>query len=283
MNSEVRIFFRIIGETVKGIRRAKLMNFAIVLTMAAILSIFVCLLRSSLFISNFVDEIGNNMEVSVYLKPGKNPETSAKTFLKYKNIKSIKIKTKEEAWKDFKEQMGFTGEESPLPDTIRVQLKDRKHVDKFVAVVKKLDFTEDVFYAGKLAETVSGVGSKVNMAVIIVVIALILLTFLIINNTIYLVIESRRQEIEIMRMMGVSDHYIKAPYIYQGAFYGFCGAVLAIIPLFALQLGLKNFANLLYITLNSANAYIAIFSGILMGIVVGAIGSTISVKKYLKI
>ena len=283
MSTELRIFFRIIGETVKGIKRARLMNIAIILTMATILSIFACLLRSSLFVSNFISEVGDNMEISVYLKPGKDPQAAAKTFLQYKNIKKITIKTKEEAWKDFKEQMGFSGQENPLPDTIRLQLQDRSHVKKFVEVAKKLDFTEDIFYAGKIADVVADVGNKINVAAIIVVIVLIVLTFLIINNTIFLLIEARKKEIEIMRMMGVSDHYIKSPYVFQGAFYGFCGAVVSFIPLTALHLYFKNTAEVLYISINPLDLAISLLATILMGIFVGAIGSTASVKKYLKI
>lgn len=283
MSIEVRIFFRILGETVKGIQRSKWMNLVIITTMAAILSIFSCLFRSSLFVSHFVSEIGDSIEVSVYLKPEKDPKALAKKFTDYKNIKKIKIITREEAWKEMQQQVDIPELKNPLPDTVRVKLKDKTQVKQFIEVVKKLEEVEGVQYAEQLAENISRIGHFINTAAIIIIIVLGSLTFSIINNTIHLVIESRKQEIEIMRMMGVSDWYIKAPYIFQGVFYGFCGAFLSVIPLVILNSYMYKLAKLFYITVDPANTQIVIISVLLMGIMVGAVGSVFSVKKYLKV
>lgn len=283
MNTELRIFFRIIGETVKGIKRARWMTLAVILSMAAILSIFASLLRTSLFISHFVEEIGRSFEVSVYLKPGKDPKHAQNELSKYKNITDITIKTKEDAWKEFKEQMGFSGTDNPLPDTIRIKLKDKTNVKDFIISVKNLNFTEDVFYAGEIADKVSKIGNHINIAATIVVIALVFLTFVIINNTVYLAIESHKKEIEIMRIMGVSDWYIKAPYVFQGVFYGACGAAFAFIPLFVVDSCLNNVAVVSYVPIDPMNTRIVMLVVFLMGIIVGSVGSMLSVKKYLQV
>ncbi len=259
------------------------MNLVIITTMAAILSIFACLFRSSLFVSHFVSEIGDSIEVSVYLKPGNDPKETVKKFSAYKNIKSIKIITKEEAWKGLKEQIDIPDLDNPLPDTLRIKLEDKTHVKKFIKTVKKLEFAEDVQYAEQLADNIARVGHFINTAALIIIIILGSLTFSIINNTIHLVIESRKQEIEIMRMMGVSDWYIKAPYIFQGIFYGFSGAILSSISLVVLQSYLKNLSELFYITIAPHNTQIVIISVLLMGIAVGAVGSVFSVRKYIKV
>ncbi len=283
MNTEIRIFSRILGETIKGIQRSKWMNLIIITTMAAILSIFSCLFRSSLFISHFVNEVGDSIQVSVYLKEGKDPRAAVKTFSKYKNIKSLKIITREEAWKGMKEQIDIPELRNPLPDTIRVRLKDKTNVKAFIKVVKKMDFVEGVQYAEQLADNIARVGHFINTTALVIIIILGSLTFSIINNTIHLVIESRKQEIEIMRMMGVSDWYIKAPYIFQGIFYGFCGAFLSVITLVILQSYIQKLAGLFYIAINPYNTQIVILSVMIMGIAVGAMGSIFSVRKYLKV
>jgi cell division transport system permease protein len=140
-----------------------------------------------------------------------------------------------------------------------------------------------VFYAGEIADKVSKIGAQVNIAAAIVIIALICLTFLVINNTVYLAIASRKKEIEIMRMMGVSDWYIKAPYVFQGVFYGFCGAIIAFIPLFIVDSLLNNVAVMSYVPVDPMNMRVVILAVLLMGIIVGAIGSMLSVKKYLQV
>ncbi|HSA07048.1 MAG TPA: permease-like cell division protein FtsX [Candidatus Gastranaerophilales bacterium] len=283
INTDIRIFFRVIGETIKGIKRSHWMNLVIISTMAAILSIFGCLFRSGLFVSHFVDEVGNAIQVSVYVKPGHDANNLVKKFSEYKNIEKIKIITREEAWKDLKTQMDIPEINNPLPDTIRVKLKDKAEVKDFIKTVKNLNSVEDVQYAEQFADKVMGVGHFINIAAIVIVIALGGLTFSIINNTIHLVIESRKKEIEIMRMMGVSDWYIKAPYIFQGIFYGFCGAFFAVIPLIALNSYIKKFAELFYIGIDANSSQIVVLSVLFMGIAVGALGSIFSVKKYLKV
>ncbi|OGI01366.1 MAG: hypothetical protein A2Y25_02610 [Candidatus Melainabacteria bacterium GWF2_37_15] len=283
MSAELRIFTRIIGETFKGIKRTRWMNLIIITTMAAILSMFGCLFRTSLFIANFVNELGNSMEVSIYLKQGKNPENVKEEILKYKNIKSIKIITKQQAWEGLKSQMDLPDMGNPLPDTIRVKLVDRSEIDEFIKNVKKIQAVEEVQYAKQLADHISTAGYYANIAALIIIILLSGLTFFIINNTIHLVIESKKQEIEIMLMMGVSNWYIKAPYILQGAFYGFWAGTLAIIPLLVLSYYLKKLADFFYIDYLFLNTNIVILAIILAGIAVGAIGSTISVRKYLKV
>lgn len=75
----------------------------------------------------------------------------------------------------------------------------------------------------------------VNTTMVFVIIISAALTITIINNTIQLVIQSRKEEIEIMRLMGVSNWYIKTPLIMQGAFYGFVSSVIAVLPLNCIQ------------------------------------------------
>ena len=80
----------------------------------------------------------------------------------------------------------------------------------------------------------------VNTTMIFVILISAALTITIINNTIQLVIQSRKEEIEIMRLMGVSNWYIKTPLIMQGAFYGFISSIIAVLPF---KLGARMFSK----------------------------------------
>ncbi len=282
-NTEIRIFSRIIGETIKGITRTRLMNIVIITTMAAILSIFGCLFRTSLALSNFVDELGGSLEVSVYLKPGASTERLKNELLKINNIKELKIIPREQAWKELKAQMDVPNIKNPLPDTIRVKLNDQAEVTTVIKKIKRINTVEGIQYAKQLSDKITRVGNITNMATFIIILILGGLTLSIINNTIHLVIQSRKQEIEIMRMMGVGNWYIRAPYLLQGSFYGICGATFAIIPLYILQSYLLKIAHFLNINLLTMHTQLVIIVLLLMGVVVGAIGSLISVRKYLKI
>jgi len=283
MNAELRMLTRIIGETFRGINRAGWMNIIIITTMAAILSIFGCLFRTSLFITTLVDGLGDSMQVSIYLKQGRDIEQLKQKIVSYKNIKSIKVVTKEEAWKKMKEQLDLSDIDNVLPDKIQVSLHERSQIDGFVAAVKKMDGVDDVFYAKELADQITRAGYYTNIISIVVIILLCGFTFFIINNTIHLVIESRKREIEIMQMMGGANWYIKAPYILQGAFYGFWAGILAIIPIFILSFYLNKLSDFFFISYLYLNTNIVILVTLAAGITAGAAGSVVSVRKYLKI
>lgn len=281
--TEFRIIFRIIIETIKGINRTGLMNFVIIGTMAAILSMFGCMFKTSLGVSSFVRELGSALEISVYLKPSASPETVSQNIFRIGYIKNIKIITKDQAWTDLKSQMDVPNIKNPLPDTLHVRVQDQHQVDNVVSQIKQLKGVEGVQYAQQLAVKLKKVIDITNIAAFIVLAILGSLTLFIISNTIHLVIQSRKQEIEIMRMMGVSNWYIKAPYILQGALYGSLGAFISLVPISILQNYLDKFFSFFQVSAAGSNSNVVILSVLMMGIIVGAGGSIISIHKYLRV
>lgn len=120
--------------------------------------------------------------------------------------------------------------DNPLPDTLHVKVDKPENIDVVFKNVKQLKSVEDMSYAQDLAKKIEAMNHVVNTITVFIVIIMGILTITIINNTIQLVIQSRKEEIEIMRLMGVSNWYIRFPLIMQGAFYGFSGAVIALLP-----------------------------------------------------
>ncbi|OGH96645.1 MAG: hypothetical protein A2104_05385 [Candidatus Melainabacteria bacterium GWF2_32_7] len=281
--TELRIIFRIIIETFRGLSRTGLMNLVIIGTMAAILSIFGCMFKTSLGISSFIQVLGSALEISVYLKPNSNPEIISQEVFKINNVKNVKIITKDKAWEDLKSQMDVPDISNPLPDTLHVKVAKQDKVDNIVNQIKQVKGVEGVQYAQQLAVKLQKVNDITNIATFIVLIFLGGLTLFIISNTIHLVIQARKQEIEIMRMMGVSNWYIRAPYILQGALYGFMGAVISIIPLNILQSYLDKFFNFFQVSVSDVSSNMVTLSVLMMGIIVGAGGSIISIRKYLRV
>ena len=280
--TEFRIIFRIMAETLKGISRTGLMNFVIIGTMAAILSIFGCMFRTSLGITNFVKSLGSTLEISVYLKQGADPKIVSQSVFNIGYVKNIKIITREQAWADLKAQMDVPDIKNPLPDTLHVRLTNQNMVEEVVTKIKALRKVDGVQYAQELARKLERVSDVTNIATFIIVIFLGGLTLFIISNTIHLVIQSRKQEIEIMRMMGVGNWYIRAPYILQGAFYGFMGSLISLIPINILNGYLDKLFTFFQAGMTELNSNAVILSVLIMGVSVGAGGSIISIRKYLK-
>ena len=110
-----------------------------------------------------------------------------------------------------------------------------------------------------------------------------MLTIAIINNTIELVIQSRKEEIEIMRLMGVSNWYIKTPLILQGAVYGFLGALVAIIPIDVVQNYIIKMHEFFMISIDPLAQFAVLFSVLVLGVAFSSIGSFLSIKKHLQV
>lgn len=281
--TELRIVYRIMMETVFDIRRTGIVNLVIVTTIAAILTIFGALFRTTLSISAFAHELGSVLEISVYLKPSADSRVVSKKIHKFEHVQKVTIISKEKSWSDLRREIDIPDIDNPLPDTLHVKVDKPENINPVFAKIKKLSVVADMSYAQELAKKIQFLNQVINTTTVFVMIIVAILTMTIINNTIQLVIQSRKDEIEIMRLMGVSNWYIKIPLIMQGALYGFFGAALALIPLNIVQNMLNNVHKFFLIPspLFAGNVVITVM--FFLGILFGAGGSFLSIKKHLQV
>lgn len=281
--SSVRIIYRIIMETIYGIKRTGLLNLAIVAAMAAILTIFGALFRTGYSLSSFVDKLGNDFEISVYLKPNVDPVYMSSRLRETEHVKKITIITKEEAWETMNRDMDVSGLENPLPDTLHVTVDNPGNIVAVCNAIKKVSGIEDLSYAQAVAKKLQTITTVFNTVTVLVLIGVAMLTIIIINCTIQLVIQSRKEEIEIMRLMGVSNWYIKIPLVLQGAIYGFMGALISLIPLNTLQNALLKLHEFINVPPSELAMNIVVFCIFVMAIFFSASGSMLSIKKHLQV
>ena len=281
---EVRIAYRIVLEAINDIKRTGFVNLVIITTMAAILTIFGVLFRCTLSLSTFAGELGNVLEISVYLKQNTQPSLVKDRINEIKHVKNVKLVTKTESWDGLRKDLGLPNDmTNPLPDTLRVQVDKPNNISDVFAKIKNLPGVEDMGYAKELAKKIQILTHVANTTMVFVIIISAALTITIINNTIQLVIQSRKEEIEIMRLMGVSNWYIKIPLIMQGAFYGFASSIIAVLPLNWIQGLLINVHKFFLIPMPVYAQNIVIIALILIGTSFGAIGSFLSIKKHLQV
>ncbi len=281
---DIRIAYRILMEAVNDILRTGwTINIVIITTMAAILTIFGILFRFTLSLSAFAGELGNVLEISVYLKQNASPSTVSDRIRTVKHVKSIKLIPKVDSWNNLKKDLGLHDMENPLPDTLRVRVDKPENTMEVYNSIKTMSGVEDIGYAKELAKKIQLLTHVVNTTMIFVVIISAALTITIINNTIQLVIQSRKEEIEIMRLMGVSNWYIKTPLVMQGAFYGFVASIIAVLPLNGIQGLLLNMHKFFLIPAPVYAQNIVIITLLLIGTSFGACGSLWSIKKHLQV
>jgi cell division transport system permease protein len=281
--TEFRITYRIIIETAKGIGQTGFVNIAIITTMAAILMIFGCLFRTTLSISSIVDEMGSVLEISAYLKHGADVDDTIKHIREFEHVKNVTFVSKERSLAELKKEIDIPDIGNPLPDTLHVKVDSPKNIDAVMLKLKEVPTVEDLSYAKELVEKFKVVNQVSRTITFVVVVIVCALTLTIINNTIELVIQSRKDEIEIMRLMGVSNWYIKFPLVLQGAIYGFVGALIAIIPVNVVQTYLQKVHSFFMIPSYFYSQSLTVFLVILLGVVFSAGGSFMSIKKHLQV
>ncbi len=280
---ELRIAYRIVMEAVNDIKRTGIINLVIITTMAAILTLVGVLFRFTLSLSTFANELGNVLEISVYLKSNASASIVKDRIKDIKHVKTVTLKTKEESWNSLKQELGLHDISNPLPDTLRVKVDKPDNISEVFNQIKTISGVEDMGYAKELAKKMQVLTNVVNTTMVFVIIISAALTITIINNTIQLVIQSRKEEIEIMRLMGVSNWYIKTPLIMQGAFYGFVSSVIAVLPLNCIQGLLINVHKFFLIPTPAYAQNIVIITLLIIGTAFGAIGSFLSIKKHLQV
>lgn len=280
---QLRILFRLGMQTVSDIKRTGLVNIVIVTTMAAILTIFGACFRTALSISSFSKELGSALEISVYLKSTSDIQEAKSEIARFEHVEGITTIPKSVSWDKLRTEMKLPNIDNPLPDTLHVKVDNPENLQEVFDSIKSIKSVEDMSYAKDLAAKIELVNHVVKTITLVVIIIMGLLTVTIINNTIQLVIQSRKEEIEIMRLMGVNNWYIRFPFIMQGAFYGFTGSLFAALPLNYIENGLLNVHKFFMIPSPPYAQNFVILIMFTMSILFGALGSFWCIKKHLQV
>ena len=281
--SDIRITYRIGIETFKGIVQTGLVNIAIITTIAAILTIFGSIFRVALAANSFLHSMGSTLEISAYLESDADKETVINQVYNIEHVKNVKLIRKEQYCAEFKQQIDVPDIVNPLPDTLHVKLDDIKNMNSVTNQLKQIQGISETNYSKDLIQKFEMINTIINTVTLVFVVIVCILTIAIINNTIELVIQSRKEEIEIMRLMGVSNWYIKTPLILQGAIYGFLGALIAIIPIDVVQSYIIKMHDFCMISIDPLAQFTVLFSVLTLGVAFSSIGSFLSIRKHLQV
>ena len=212
-----------------------------------------------------------------------------------KNVEEVEFKDNDE-WKlemkEYSETYSTTLdylEENPLLDSFIVKVKDVNYLKETTDAIREFEYVESANYGEGMAENLISAFSIIEKITIFIVFAVVFVTAFLISNTIKLTIFSRRNEIEIMRLVGTSNSTIKLPFVFEGFILGFLGSIIPIlITIYGYVLLYDHFNGYILspiITLVKPFNFVIYVSVILLviGCVIGMIGSYRAVRKYLKI
>lgn len=296
--------FRMLSRSIRDAFKSVFRNFSLSLASISCITITLIIVAvsiiASLNVENFAKEIESDLTIVVFLDSDTTKDEVKNLTKEIKNIPNVgtvtfqgKEEVKDQMSKEsdtFKSVMSeWSKEDNPLKDTFKIKVKDATEISHTAKTIKKIDKVSLVRYGEGMVDKLVKAFTSIEKVAYGVVIALVVVTVFLIINTIKLTIFSRKREISIMRLVGASNFSIKTPFIIEGMFLGLIGSIIPVIlTTFGYLAFYKHFDGYLFtklIELIKPEPFIYTTSGIVVviGILVGMIGSASAVRKYLKV
>jgi len=300
MEMNLRILRNMFKQGIQSMWRNKSMGLASITSIAAVLMILGIVLVLILSINNVVNDTKLKFdEIEVFLEDQISSEQMTMiedTAKDVPGVVSVIYRSKEQALELMKEDWGENAylledlETNPLPNSYIIKVEDIELADNLVNSIKTLDGVEEVKYYKDIIDKLLNFASYIRIGGMIIIAVLVFISIFIISNTIKLTVTSRKREINIMKYVGATNSYIRGPFIIEGVFFGLLGAVISIaVVYFAyryLYLNMnESFYNMFTFYLIPPESIISDISVIFLtlGAGIGAMGSMLSLKKFLNV
>ena len=300
----IRVCFK---QGLQGIWRNRLMVVASVCTVSAclfILGIVYCLVAN---VQKFTGDLDDTLGIIAFLSEDvteEGVETLVGQVERMEGVKEVVYVSADEAWASFKDSMGFDERldtdtltqldmDNPLSNSasLQIYLFDAGMQNDFVSKLQTMPQIRSIRYAEETAEIMDSLSNVITWGGLGLIVLLIFIAILLIANTIKLSVFVRSTEIGIMKYIGAKDSFVKIPFVVEGMIIGGLGAILPaalIYVCYASLIGMmteqaNSFTQLVnFIEVNTLMLeLVPIFFGV--GILVGVIGSLLSLRKYLKV
>lgn len=277
------------------------MGLASVSSISAVLVILGIILILILSINNVVLEITTKFdEIQIFLEDdlsNTDLDNIERQIKEDENVLSLMFVSKAQGLERFKEEWGEESyllegleEDNPLENSYEIQLKDIKYADGVVENLNKVEGITKINYYKDIIDKLMIFANYIRIGGIALVGALILVSVFIISNTIKITVASRETEISIMKYVGATNGYIRGPFIIEGILFGLIGAGISILIInYGYEYFFSSVSDKLYTLFTVylvppsllVKDVIIIFSSI--GVGIGALGSIVSLKRFLNV
>lgn len=286
-----------IREAVKNIRLNLLMS------LTAATTTFICILilglglMVSAHILSIINSVNQDVTIQAFFDPGtsqKKMDEAKKSVKSYPEVSSVTLVSQKEALarfkKDFQSQPGAYKDigSDTLPASLELRLKDLGKAD---AVTKKLEaagFTQRNLESPRdTIQKLNTLTRWIGIGTLVATLFFLVASVLLISNTIRLSIFSRRKEIEVMKLVGASDSFVRTPFVLEGLVQGLIGAGFAALAVIWLNSIFVSWSenSLAFIPISGAsvNAFLVVLVLMAVGALIGILGSFVSVTRFLKV
>ena len=297
--------------------RTGLQNFARNLTLAvAAIAVMVITLTIILFsaitnatFSNTIAQITDKIDISVYLKDDVTADRRTQLISQFKqleNVKSVDFVSKDQALDDYKKAnqdkpdllAAISQTDNPLPASLRIKPNDPNKIEEIRTFIETTEIkalqSDPTSYSGERKEAIDAITRATKFfqrAGLVGVAVFALVSMLIIFNTIRMAIFNRRDELQIMRLLGASTWFIRGPFVVETVAYGIIASVLSVTIchfLFVVSSSTLGASSFGLLDINYASTYfrdhlwIILGGQVAIGVTIGALSSFVATQRYLK-
>ncbi|MBO5564452.1 MAG: permease-like cell division protein FtsX [Lachnospiraceae bacterium] len=292
--------FYALGQGIKNLLRNR------VFALASIATITTCLFVFGLFFSvlvNFrhiVQTVEEGVSITVFFEPGTDEETMLQRKVEIEErpeVNKVEYISAEQAWETFKVDYlgeyaeGFT--ENPLEDSanLEIYLSDVSKQAELVSFIEAMEETREVNYSTVTADTLTGANRIIAYVSVGFIALLFAVSVFLISNTISTGIAVRKEEINIMKYVGATDFFVRAPFVIEGLLIGVIGSVIPIVIIYFIYNKVLEYVMSRFPTLSSIITFLPVTTVfqqlvpllLILGVGIGFIGSFISVRKHLRV
>lgn len=289
-------FRRHLRESFKSIGRNRWMTFASVSAVTVTLLLVGVFMVMMMNLNKIATNIEEDVEIKVIVDIAADDAAVAeleKALTENPNLVDIQFSSKEDELEKmiegYGEELDLYKQDNPLRHVFYVKAVDPQET---AAISKELDtynYTHEVIYGkGKVEKLFNVLNKGRNVGIVLIAALLMTATFLI-SNTIRITITARRKEIEIMKLVGATNNFVRIPFVLEGIWLGVLGALL---PMILITVAYYNLFDMIQPKLEgdlfqplAKNPFVYQLNGLLlfMGVFIGIWGSFMSVRKFLKV
>ncbi len=302
--SSISTFLYNLRQGFANIWRNKMFSLASMATMAACIFLLGVFYSIGSNFNQMVHDAEEGVAVTVFFEEGisdKKIEAIGRAIGKRDEVARYEFISAEEAWEDYKD-IYFEGNEkaaenfkndNPLADSANYQiyLADVSEQSDLVSYLEKLDGVREVHKSEVAARTLTDFNSLLTYISVGVIIILIAVAIFLISNTVTVGISVRRKEIAIMKFIGATDRFVRAPFVVEGVVIGLVGSIIPLVLLYFVYNAILQYVYDRFTSLNSMVSFIPadqIFHvlvpvSLILGVGIGYIGSRVTLKRHLKV
>src|SRR5215216_2571069 len=280
-----------LAETLKNLRLNLLTSITAVTTTFICILVFGLGLLVSAHIQSIIGSVREDVSVEAFMPNATSQEVDAlaNEVETWPEVAIVTRVSQEQAFAKFEDQPDLYQDLDlgVFPPSIQIQLEDPGSAGAVAERLKEQGFTErNLSYPQQTIDRLNSITSYVMWGLYGATLLFLVASVLLISNAIRLSIFARRKEIEVMKLVGASDGFVRTPFVFEGLLQAFAGASLAAFAVIWINLLFVDWSHnaLPYVPISSdaVNAFSTLLLLIAVGVAIGVIGSFLSVTRFLK-